>query len=110
MVTNTGAKAGDCVVTSFIAPDGPGGPKGMPNKRLVDFVRLKDLQPGEKRTVSFLTPGAALAYADPETGATALQPGAYRVEIGDVDDPAVHRFTLDGEAMILNENSWVKHL
>ena len=68
------------------------------------------VQPGEKRTVSFLTPGTALAYSNPETGATALQPGAYRIEVGDVVDPVVHRFTLGGAAIIVNENSWVKHI
>ena len=43
IVTNTGTKVGDCVVTSFVAPEEP-APTGMPSKRLLDFARLKDMQ------------------------------------------------------------------
>ena len=64
-VTNTGKASGTEIVQIYL---GAGAvPEGiqMAKKQLCGFVRLEDLAPGEKRTVSVTIPDRAFCYWDP---------------------------------------------
>ena len=82
-VTNTGARAGDCVVLGFVS----GTPPGFPRQKLFDFARVH-LAPGASTTVLLSSPAEALAVVD-ERGRRVLVPGAFEVRVGDLAAPAV---------------------
>jgi hypothetical protein len=54
VVTNTGKRTADVVVTAFLAADpGGGSPSDTPLKKLFGFERFASVKPGEKRTAFF---------------------------------------------------------
>ena len=60
VVTNTGHRASPVVVLAFILAT-PDSPQGItPIKRLFDFTRINNLQPGENVTVNFASDAGSL--------------------------------------------------
>jgi hypothetical protein len=82
-VTNTGARAGDCVVLGFVG----GTPPGFPRQRLFDFARVH-LPAGASTTVLLSSPAEALAVVD-AGGRRVLRAGVFEVRVGDLRAPAV---------------------
>jgi beta-glucosidase len=80
-VTNTGKQAGAEVVQLYITP--PASPVKRPNKQLAGFQRV-ELQPGEKKTVTFEVPftEAAFWYWEEETRRFICQPGTAKILVG----------------------------
>lgn len=95
-VTNTGARAGTETVQLYTRA--LTGRYAAPRLRLQDFQRVA-LRAGERRTVSFELPAAALAHWDVARGAFTTHPGRYEVLAGGssaaLGEPAV--LTVTGE-------------
>jgi beta-glucosidase len=94
---NTGKRAGDEVVQLYLR--GPGAGEGAALKDLRGFQRVH-LQPGESRDVAFvLEPARHLRRYDSESGAYAVAPGEYEVQVGasSADIRARTRFTVAGD-------------
>lgn len=113
VVTNTGTRTSDLVVTALIAADpGGGSPADTPLKRLFGFERFAAVKPGEKRTAFFESDARALGVVGAE-GSRWLHPGSYRVEIGGSGvqagvAAAAQELRLVGTAPLLVEaNEWV---
>merc|ERR1712098_907249 len=98
VVTNTGKRSGDVVVTAFANAAGD----DAPYRRLIGFERLHDMKPSESRTVFFSTSPETLAFAD-SMGRRILAPGRMAVEVGDSSSAARHNFDI-----VLDDNSpWI---
>jgi beta-glucosidase len=82
-VKNDGSRASDEVVQVYVARPGPAAPNRTlvpPNRTLVRFVRV-NLQPGEKRRVTFDLDGKALSTVD-AAGQRKVEAGPADVWIG----------------------------
>lgn len=105
VVTNTGTVAGDCVVLAFAVADEnyQGTNKdaaGAPLKKMFGFQRLRDMAPGEKRTVMFSSTAEDLSVVD-AGGSRWLKPRRAWIEIGDVAAPARRELAIEGEDRLL---------
>jgi beta-glucosidase len=83
MVRNDGAVTADTVVQLYVGF--PGKAVERPIKLLRGFVRVS-LAAGESRTVSFGVARDDLRYWDTATADWALEPGIYRILVGDSSD------------------------
>lgn len=98
-VTNTGSRAGDAVVMGFANSTDP----QFPRQKLVDFERVA-LQPGESKTVLLtVTPEHLSVVLD--GGRRLLRGASFEMRAGDVVNPAIHRFTLTGDEVVLDDVS-----
>ena len=77
-VSNTGDRAGSEIVQLYLSPE-----DGQPLKpiQLKAFARV-DLQPGEKRSVTFTLSPEQLAYYDCDAAIWTVSPGEYRFSVG----------------------------
>ncbi len=79
-VTNTGSVASDEVAQLYgIAP---ASRVQKPRRQLLDFLRLKDVQPGEKRRVEFVVPVEELRFYDVISRRLMVEAGEYRFFAG----------------------------
>lgn len=79
-VKNAGQRAGDEVVQLYLRPLQPQDGRAL--KELRGFQRVH-LQPGERRTVSFVvTPQADLRHYDEAREGYVVEPGQYEVQVG----------------------------
>ncbi len=78
-VTNTGARKGTDVVQLYAGR--PADPT-RPARRLVGFVRVADVAPGEHATVELRLPWSRLAVRDPAEGSWRVAPGTYVLTVG----------------------------
>jgi xylan 1,4-beta-xylosidase len=93
-VTNTGSVAGDVVVLGFVTG---GDGKAQPIKKLFDFDRVSNLQPGESGTVLLTIPTDVLRSFASSEALKGDYPGfksVLRVEIGDIQKPATKNLRL----------------
>ena len=81
-VANTGKRVGDEVIQAYFLPSNLPGLKLHPRKAMFDFVRVSDLQPGAKTTVSFSVSADSLLLAT-ESGDLVREPGEYALSIED---------------------------
>ncbi|KAI0885148.1 glycoside hydrolase family 3 protein [Annulohypoxylon maeteangense] len=103
-VTNTGKVKSDYVALAFAS--GSYGPAPHPNKSLIGYQRLFDIEPGQDKTAQVQVKLAQLARFDND-GNRILYPGTYRVAIDTDPEKASFEFTLTGEQAILE--SWPKY-
>jgi len=107
LVTNTGHRASPVVVLAFILAT-PSSPRGItPIKKLFDFQRIDNLQPGQNATTHFACNAGNLGVVD-EGGKKLLVAGRYRVEIGSITAPAVRELELRGKTAVVEQNGWVQ--
>ena len=78
-VENAGKRAGDEVVQLYTHAVSPSVKR--PAKELRGFARVA-LKPGEKKTVSFVVPGAKLAFWNESAHAFVTEKGAYEILVG----------------------------
>jgi hypothetical protein len=120
VVTNTGDRTADVVVTAFLVADPHGNsPTDTPLRKLFGFERFRDVPPGENRTAFFETAGDALGIVG-EDGSRWLLPGTYRLECGGTGmrsggaavaagGAASRELRIVGDAPLLVEaNEWVQ--
>lgn len=100
-VTNSGQRQSDYSVLAFV--NGSYGPLPRPNKELVAYTRVRDLNPSEQREVQLSITLARLARWD-ETGCRVLYPGEYRIAIDTDPELTTASFNLVGEPQVLE--SW----
>ena len=82
VVTNTGTRTSDVIVTAFVVADSAGGsPADTPLRRLFGFERFAAVRPGDRRTAFFESGATALGVVGAD-GARRLLPGRYRLEFG----------------------------
>ena len=81
-VANTGKRVGDEVIQAYFLPSKLPGLKLHPRKAMFDFVRVSDLQPGAKTTVSFSVSADSLLLAT-ESGDLVREPGDYALSFED---------------------------
>lgn len=98
-VENTGAVTSDYVTLGFLAGDH--GPDPHPNKRLVNYTRLHDVEAGQTQTARLNLTLGSLARID-ESGNKVLYPGNYALQI-DIQPLATVNFTLTGEETMLEQ-------
>ena len=79
-VTNTGDVKGDEVVQLYVHKEDSRVVR--PIRQLKDFVRVKDLTPGETRTVTLSVKKEELRYFDVISGQMLLEDGGYLLEAG----------------------------
>lgn len=79
-VTNTGDVKGDEVVQLYVHKEDSRVVR--PIRQLKDFVRVKDLAPGETRTVTLSVKKEELRYFDVISGQMLLEDGGYLLEAG----------------------------
>lgn len=96
-VTNTGRRAGDCVVLGFVqrADRAPTDPI----RKLFGFERVH-LAAGETKTVWITAPPEVLAHVS-QHGRQQLLPGRYVARIGDASSSVQVPFQLSGSAQVL---------
>jgi beta-D-xylosidase 4 len=92
-VTNTGKTTSDCVVLGFLTAVA-GSHADTPLRRLFEFTRLLDVQPGESRDVHFALGAEALRFTGSDGRAVLAAAGRVGVEIGDVVSPLRHELQL----------------
>lgn len=79
-VRNAGDRGGEEVVQMYLAPVRPGRERAR--RELRGFQRVA-LRPGEERTLTFsFTPATDLRIYDDASGAYAVDPGRYEIQIG----------------------------
>ncbi|KAI0476416.1 glycoside hydrolase superfamily [Xylariaceae sp. FL0804] len=98
-VTNTGKVTSDYVLLAFLK--GKYGPAPYPNKSLVAFTRLHDIEPGESATGTLNITLGSVARSDADGGLT-LWPGTYQLAL-DTDDRAVWDFDITGDSVVLEQ-------
>lgn len=91
-VENTGKMVSDEVVQVYIRQLSSKAKR--PHKQLKAFERLKKMQPGEKRKVSFSIPMAELRYFDLVTETMILEKGEYEIQVGRSSDDILLKHTL----------------
>ncbi len=97
-VSNTGTVSSDYVLLGFLS--GEFGPTPDPNKSLVAYQRLHNIEPGTSQTGTLVLTLGSLARVN-ANGDVALYPGSYRLGI-DVDGSVAWEFSLVGEEAILD--------
>lgn len=98
-VQNTGDVTSDYVTLGFLT--GEHGPAPHPNKRLVNYTRLHDVEASQTQTAKLNLTLGSLARVD-EMGNKVLYPGDYALMV-DVQPLAMVNFTLTGEETMLEE-------
>jgi beta-D-xylosidase 4 len=98
-VHNTGKRVSDYVSLLFIKTKNA-GPAPYPNKSLVSYARLHDLQPGAWEDVQLRLNLGALARAD-KNGDLVIYPGDYEL-LFDYDSKITAKFTLTGKSVVIN--------
>jgi beta-glucosidase len=78
-IENSGGRAGDEVVQLYVHQNKSNVKR--PAKELRGFQRV-NLQPGEKKTVTFSLPASKLAFWDEKTHGFLVEPGAFDVMVG----------------------------
>ncbi|KAI1138858.1 glycoside hydrolase family 3 protein [Hypoxylon sp. FL0543] len=104
VVENTGKVKSDYVALAFASGDY--GPAPHPNKNLIGYQRLHDIEPGQSQTAQVQVKLAQLARFDND-GNRILYPGAYRVAIDTDPEKASFEFSLTGDQAILE--TWPKY-
>ena len=112
-VTNTGKRAGDCVVLAFVVAEGVraggDGDESGPTRKLFDFARLQNVAPGESRDIVLAPTAEALAIVD-SLGRRVVTSRRLRIEIGDVVSPARVQLELVGDAVIIDTpGAWAEN-
>jgi beta-glucosidase len=79
-IKNSGNVAGKEVVQLYISA--PSGKLEKPAEELRGFAKTKQLQPGEKQTLSFTIDRNSLSSFDPESSSWIAEPGSYELRIG----------------------------
>lgn len=103
-IKNTGKITSD--YTALLYARHSNGPAPYPKRTLVGYTKLKNLQPGEERSVTVKVTQAALARAD-EEGNEILYPGEYTLELDTEEHKlAETKLSLTGEKA--NVIPWVK--
>ncbi|KAI1103547.1 glycoside hydrolase family 3 protein [Jackrogersella minutella] len=97
-VENTGKTKSDYVALAFVS--GSYGPAPHPNKSLIGYQRIHDIEPGHGQTAKVQVKLAQLARFDND-GNRILYPGTYRVAIDTEPEKVSFEFTLTGEPAIL---------
>ncbi|OTA61250.1 glycoside hydrolase family 3 protein [Hypoxylon sp. EC38] len=97
-VQNTGKAKSDYVALVFAGGDH--GPAPHPNKNLIGYQRLYDIEPGQSQTAQVRVKLAQLARFDND-GNRILYPGTYEVSVDTDAERAPLVFTLTGEQAIL---------
>ncbi|KAI1377263.1 glycoside hydrolase family 3 protein [Hypoxylon crocopeplum] len=97
-VENTGTVKSDYVALAFAS--GSYGPAPHPNKTLMGYQRLHDIEPGQAQTAQVPVKLAQLARFD-NGGNRVLYPGTYRVAVDTDPEKATCKFTLTGEPAVL---------
>lgn len=98
-VTNTGnSTTSDFVSLLFVA--GEHGPEPYPNKVLVAYDRLHDIQPTSTQTAMLNLTLGSLARRD-QSGNTVLYPGNYTLLL-DIEPKSTQSFVLTGESIVLD--------
>lgn len=94
-VKNTGNMAGKEVVQVYIGQENPTLIK--PVKELKDFKKI-ELQPGEEKTLRFTITKEMLQSYDEEVGGWTVEPGKYRIYVGNSSKNIAHtlEFTAEG--------------
>ncbi|KAI1462293.1 glycoside hydrolase family 3 protein [Annulohypoxylon moriforme] len=103
-IKNTGNTKSDYVALAFAS--GSYGPAPYPNKSLIGYQRLYDIEPGQDKTAQVQVKLAQLARFDND-GNRILYPGTYKVTIDTDPEKASFEFTLTGEQAILE--TWPKY-
>ncbi|KAI1328684.1 glycoside hydrolase family 3 protein [Xylariaceae sp. FL0255] len=98
-VTNTGKVKSDYVVLGFLK--GQYGSAPYPNKSLVGFTRLHDIEPGTTATGTLDIQLGSVARSD-SSGALTLYPANYTLAL-DVEDRASWNFEITGNATVLEK-------
>jgi beta-glucosidase len=76
----------------------------MPLKELFDFARLKDMAPGESRTVVLSTSLAGLAFTRAD-GMRVIRPGQYEIRLGENEEAAVVQLRLEGDSPVVIQDN-----
>lgn len=92
-VKNTGRRVSDYVGLLFLSSKNA-GPAPRPNKRLVSYARLHDVQVGGSQNLDLPLTLGSLARAD-ENGDMVIYPGKYKLAL-DVDERILFTFELKG--------------
>jgi beta-glucosidase len=80
-VTNTGARAGSCVVQLYVRP--PKQSKiDRPIQELKEFARVDDMKPGESRDINFTLTRHAFGTYDEQKHEWIYPPGDYEIALG----------------------------
>lgn len=96
-ITNTGNAAGKEIAQLYVAA--PAGRLDKPAKELKGFAKTKELQPGEKQTLSIMVDADDLASFDQDISAWVTDGGEYRLMLGASSDDIRHQssVTLDSK-------------
>ncbi|KAI0095676.1 glycoside hydrolase family 3 protein [Hypoxylon sp. NC0597] len=103
-VENTGKVKSDYVTLVFAS--GGYGPAPHPNKNLIGYQRLYDIEPGQSQVAQVQVKLAQLARFDND-GNRILYPGTYQVSVDTDGEMAPLEFILTGEQAILE--TWPKY-
>lgn len=98
-VANTGNATSDYVVLAFLK--GEYGPAPYPNKSLVGFTRVHDVEPGATATGTLDIKLGSIARSD-EDGNLTLWPAKYNLVL-DIDERAAWGFDVTGDAVVLGK-------
>jgi beta-glucosidase len=96
-VTNTGARAGSCVVQLYVRP--PKQSKiDRPVQELKEFARVDDMNPGETRDITFTLTQHAFESYDEQKHDWIYPPGDYEIALGTSsrDICCTHTINYDG--------------
>ncbi len=91
-VENTGKVVSDEVVQVYVRQ--LSSRVKRPHRQLKAFERLKEMKPGEKRSVSFSIPMTELRYFDMVTETMILEKGEYEIQVGSSSENIRLRHTL----------------
>jgi beta-glucosidase len=79
-VTNIGAGPGTEVVQLYVGK--PNSPIDRPEQELKAFAKTVALQPSAVDTIKLVVPAKSLRYWDEKTASWQLEPGTYRIKVG----------------------------
>ncbi|KAI1343583.1 glycoside hydrolase superfamily [Xylariaceae sp. FL0016] len=96
-VTNTGNVTSDYVLLAFLK--GNYGPSPFPNKSLVAFTRVHDVEPGQTATGTLDITLGSIARSDKDGNLT-LWPAKYNLVL-DIDERVAWGFDITGNAVVL---------
>jgi len=81
---NVGEYHGDEVVQLYVSDYKPSA--AVPIKRLVDFKRINNLKPGEKKKITFTLPVEELSFYDVDKNKFVVKPGKFKLMVGSSSD------------------------
>jgi beta-glucosidase-like glycosyl hydrolase len=88
-VANRGPAPGATVAQVYAGNGGAVGGRALPRKRLVGFLRVAGLKPGERRSIVMHIPVERLRLFDPRLGRDVVYNGSYRFELGRSSDSII---------------------